>query len=191
MFINEDIHITTTLIDEFNQPVTSGVISYYNNTILMGTVEVINGSARLTLNKTSNIGTTEITIKYTDASNIYENHTNKTSLVILDNVYVSSEVTQPASGSIDNPTTLTDALSKIKDEKTIYLLNGIYYINNQITISKNTTNATTFNIIGQKDVTFFGQNKSSMLNITKDFTIKITNITFRNINKEGLYGAIV
>ena len=191
VFINEDIHITTTLIDEFNQPVTSGVISYYNNTILMGTVEVINGSARLTLNKTSNIGTTEITIKYTDASNIYENHTNKTSLVILDNVYVSSEVTQPASGSIDNPTTLTDALSKIKDEKTIYLLNGIYYINNQITISKNTTNATTFNIIGQKDVTFFGQNKSSMLNITKDFTIKITNITFRNINKEGLYGAIV
>ena len=76
-------------------------------------------------------------------------------------VYVSPDVTEIQEGTLSNPTTLNDALSKVGNYGTIHLLygtNGIYFINEPIYVAYGYLHSTTnnINIIAQNRVIFDG-----------------------------------
>ena len=118
-------------------------------------------------------------------NNVVENNTPKVS----GNIYVRNDITEASEGSMLNPTTLPDAISKVKNNESIVLINGEYNITDTLEISEDTTlpETTTFNIIGLNDAitndvenTIINGQKTQILRIHSGYDIKIINITFIN-----------
>ena len=183
VFENDNAKFNVELTDEFNLTVKNGTISYYNGTSLLGTSNVENGVSSFTY-PVAAAGLSTITVVYNDSTALYANTTQDVSLIILDNVYVSPEVTEAAAGLRNNPTTIEDALSKVQNGKSIIFLDGTYKLNNNtISINSSTTNADTFNLIGEtSNVILDGENLAQIMNIASGKTITIENITFTNGN---------
>ena len=179
--LNENLE--TTILDEFGEKILRGKVSYYNGQTLITTSNVEDGKSTCTIPEYS-AGEYEITVKYEDESGLYQNTTNKTQLIILDEVYVSPSIITPQAGTKNNPTTIQDALSKIKNNHTILLLNQEnkkYRLNQTININNNTVQekVTSFTITGENIIIDAG-NSFQLMNISKDYNIVLNNITFTN-----------
>jgi len=181
-YVNETATITVSLKDNNNYPVTKGTISYYEGENLLSTTNVENGVATYTTPVLENIETKTITIKYTDNTGTYRDNQTTIMLTVTDGIYVSPTVTEANIGSQDNPTTITDALSRIQDGKTIYLLEGTYEITQAIKCDSTTTSSTNFNIIGINNPTIDAKNTNSIMQIANGYDITIKNITLTNTN---------
>ncbi|WP_323736523.1 Ig-like domain repeat protein [Methanosphaera sp. ISO3-F5] len=169
--------ITTTLIDEFGLPVTDATVSYYINNELIATVNVENSQATFTLPNKA-LGEYTLTTTFNDTNNKYINQTKNNLLVISDKIFVSPTVTSADFGTMDKPTTITNALNIIKNDKTILLLPGKYLLDNQIIINQTSTpNANKFIISGENAI-LDGQNKGYILDIAQGYDILIEKVTF-------------
>ena len=81
--------------------------------------------------------------------------------------------------------TLTKALELVSADGTIYVANGNYLSDSTITFAKNVS------IIGQdSQKTIFDANKQTLFNITKEYTISLSNLTITNAYSSGFGGAI-
>lgn len=188
VWTNENITIKSTLIDEFDLEVERGTITYFNQTTQIGTSEVQNGTSTFTLNIPTE-GINKITLQYNDPTTNYTNATHTINLTTYENIYVNPNITEPATGFSTDPTTINDALTKIRDNQKIILQEGIYNINETITITAQTTNATNFTIAGENNnVILNGQNETGI--ITSNRHIIIENLTFINGNS-GIDGGSI
>ena len=179
----------TLLTDEFGSTVKTGKVSYYNGQTLIGTVDVENGTTTCKLPPLT-AGLHEIRITYEDTTETYNSNNNTTQVTILDKVYVNPTLTTESIGTRSNPTTISDALSKITNNHTICIINqdNTYYLSESIMINPETVqeNVTTFTIEGE-NITLDGQKKIRIINITGEYDITLKNITFQNANS-NLYG---
>jgi len=118
--------------------------------------------------------------------NIVENNTP----TIPDNyIFVSQNATRATNGTMNNPTTLTDALLKVENNGTICLIpgrNSLFTISSTLNI--NSTNikegTNTFTIKGMvDDISMRGYknpNQVRIFNISEGYTVTLENINFTN-----------
>ena len=181
--LTENTTITITVKDRKNNPVENGGRVYiYENDTLIGDEATTNGIATITTSPLT-LGTHTLIIQYNDTTAKYNNQTTTSTVNTgMKNVYVSPTATQSNEGTPENPTTITDALSKIGQTGTIYFLNGTYNLENAISISTKTvkTKANTFNLVGL-DKVILANSKSSIIEISANtYDINISNIIFMN-----------
>ena len=182
-FIDESVDIVINLTDEIGLPVTKGTVTLTENEETIATINVEEGIATYQTEVLTTTGVRTFNIKYIDTTNTYKDINTSIQLITVDALYASPTVTEKASGLNNDPTTLTDAISRIKDNKTIYLLNGTYTIETPIIINSNTTNAKSFKLYGLGEVIIDGQNITQLMNIDDIEDITINNIIFTKSNQ--------
>ena len=100
-----------------------------------------------------------------------------------ENIYVNPDETEAKEGTLANPTTLKDALTKINNNKSIIILQGSnnkYNINETIDITNGNVKeeTTTFNIESLTEVEF--TTNTTMFNIGPEYNVTISNIIIQN-----------
>ena len=116
-YSDENTTINISVTDKLGTLVSDGgIIRIYENNILLGEAPTHNGVAIIKINPLST-GIHNITIKYIGTeTGIYNNQTNTSSIFSLGkHVYVSPDVTEIQEGTLSNPTTLNNALSKVRN----------------------------------------------------------------------------
>jgi protocatechuate 3,4-dioxygenase beta subunit len=103
-------------------------------------------------------------------------------------IFCSPDVNQPRDGTITNPTTIEDALTKIDNDATIILLPGrsnFYNITSTININEETVKegTTTFKISALDENTVISSNVTTF-NVSENYNIELSNFTMTNI--EGI-----
>ena len=161
----------------------NNTIRYNDIQTNVGYTTIVSGSNNVVTNNylrsLSGNGDDTVIVSHTGSENIVKDNEDLP-------IYCSPDVTTPGEGTRNNPTTIEDALSKVVDNATIYLLKGTtgrYSITQTISISSSTipNGVTKFTIRGD-NVVLDGQDTTQILNINSPVELTIENITFQNGN---------
>ena len=189
-----DANLIVTVTTTDNNPVNDcGKVYLYENDTILDQKETIDGTCIFSINNID-LGIHNLTIEYNDTTNQYNNQSTNIMLnVKMEEVYVSPDLTEPGIGTLDNPTTIEDAFTKIAENKSIILLDGTHEFQNPININLdkeiNITGSDN-TIIKNSNITI--NNPNYNLNISKIYfenttittqtQLTIDNCTFNNTN---------
>ncbi len=134
---NSDIMFTARIMDETQNYVTEGNVTFTLADKVLGTVEVSKGNARLRFNLNSySVGEYRVKCEY-HGSSIYKNSSSTNTLTVKR--YETSIKGSPVNAVVGNVTTIT---LNILDEEKYNVNNGTvnYYVNNEFIGSANVSN---------------------------------------------------
>ncbi len=175
--------LNVTVKDGSGNNVTTGTVNFYYNNTLIGTANVVNGTAAIN-NTFTKAGTYEITANYTDSTNKYANATNKFNAVISTVNTDMNVVGFVTNGNTSSVTLLVTSGNTpvTSGNVTLAFVNGTVIgtatVNADGTVTINGTLPSGLNTLKAT----YNDTADTYTNSTRDFTISVGNSTYIVMN---------